>query len=337
MKNFYLDRLIEKEGFTNLYLLKINDNFDNEIRFHEICKINLKPKDEDINKFVNEFIFFINNLDSLNNEAKAIAQDLNEIITSKFDYKNTEIQSQFLISNKDLPENLNRILNKKEFIELLENKFKELNLQGIAKYKFSKRHIFSVSTISKQLNIPTKLKITYKKALEILEHELGVHMVRAINGENFRDRNGCGYKLLQLNSKYSLPIEEGLAIFKEQNLFYKSNKYDFAQLYRYYARVIGIWLAKNFEPYDVYENLVKVFTLQKILFEPSVDAEVQAKILCKRIFAGLPYPEKGFYNPLVSVYLIGNREVWEMHKKCFDLEKLMIGKVTPEELKLINS
>lgn len=328
VKEFYLAKLLEEEIQTQIFIVRLTSEKPEKEIFEKLKLLYSLPEEKVFKEFINEFIFFLKKL----KVSKDISQEAKEIISSILNtnffgikYKNPKITnwSFSLIKAKKLYEilNLNSVLN------LIKKSLQELGIQKIVKIRIQNRKIFSVSNFNKILNVPKNTRLTYKKTKEIIEHEIKVHLMRGINGNKFRDKNGFGYHFLELNTKEDLVIEEGLATFYEQNLFRESNKYDLSQLYIYYVRLIAVFLASKEKPFYVYKKVLKLFELQKKLFiYDEVNPTKQAKILIQRLYSDFPEIKKGYFNPRISIYLLGNRKVWEMKEKGEDIKKLLEGK-----------
>lgn len=328
IKDFYLNKLEEEKISVTISLLRLSDSPKHPEIFENLKKIYPLPSRKEFDKFLNEFIFFLHQL----LESKKVSEKAKililEILKDKFfnhKYKNPKIKNWKFEILED--KKLYKILNFEEIFDLINKTLKDLKIEKIVKLRVENRSIFSVSIFNKRLNIPKNIKLTYKRILEIIEHEIKVHLIRGINGSNFVDENGQYLHMLEINTKEELVIEEGLATYFEQNVFRKSNKYDLTQLYQYYVRLLATFLATKNQPFALYLKLVKLFELQKELFPlENINPKEAAEILIQRLYSDFPSPKVGYFNPRISIYLIGNRKVWEMIESGQEVKKLLESK-----------
>lgn len=197
----------------------------------------------------------------------------------------------------------------------------------------SETFLFSIAPDKRRITIPANIVVTKKRLYEIITHEVCVHLYRSILGIRNTSQKNKKLYLLRIKAANGTSTEEGIATYFEQNLFFDSGKQDVFKLLPFYLRYIAVHLAQNFEPYEVYEKLLVLCLFQeKISPVTETGHEKYAKNLIKRIYRGIPFPQKGICNPKISQYLRGNRKIWEFVESGGNIFNLFAGKIRTEDI-----
>lgn len=349
-------KLNEKNKFIRTkYLKKLQiSNLDNQINYAKVSDLNNndKPKiindlllekwnidEKEIEVFINEFIDFVKFLIKKYPEIKKLESlsksDFYHVVytPSKVDF---EIHWKNYQANKELIKRFEEKKFSSEEVKKIIRKFMtKVNLKGI-RIRVEDRLLFSVEPIVKRINIPSNLELSAKRLIEIIAHEVCVHLYRSINGYRNKNENDESIKVIGSSDTENLDIEEGIATYFEQNIFYQSGKNDIFRLYNHYFSAIAVHLARNFEPIEVYRKLVDIKEILSPVFNAELeksDAASQKRL--KRIYGDFGNPEKGLINPKISIYLLGNRKIWNFIEEGGNLINLFSGKVAIEDLKYL--
>jgi|AntRauTorcE11897_2_1112592.scaffolds.fasta_scaffold12738_2 hypothetical protein len=152
----------------------------------------------------------------------------------------------------------------------------------------------------------------------LIQHEIGVHAVRAKNGSDSE------LKLLQIGFDSYLEDEEGLATLLEQ---IESGADDYAGFHGYFAA----GLAKGLDNHDE-RNFAGVFSIMAAYFEvcegeESAKAKELAWARCLRTFRGTTGKVPGVIFTKDILYREGNIKIHQMYADgSLNIEKALIGK-----------
>lgn len=141
----------------------------------------------------------------------------------------------------------------------------------------------------------------HKSLKQIVLHELGVHVMRSVNGEESRDTS------LRYGSDGSRSSEEGLAIFVEQ---LSRQKLIPLRTFRYLAAALASGVdGKQRDFKMVFEVLWRYIYL--ISSRNETNARKRAFHETARVFRGLPANAKGLSFNKDITYLVSNVKIWE--------------------------
>jgi hypothetical protein len=299
------------------------------------------PPQEYIVLFINEFIEFFQYL--YHNKLYKVheIEKFDELLSHEFysvEKVETNIQlpasvESYVFFGKEENRNLKEELSPEQVKKVLSRFIEKVDFDKKTKLKITKKDIFSVNS-NRCIKIPSKTNISKRRVYELIAHEVLIHTGRSICGKENLNEHGQKLMLLEKGKVGSvLRIEEGLAIYFEQNIFYESNKYDVLNLFNFYMRMISVHLALHFKPYEVYKKIERLALLQaRLKAKDDIYAFKQRDTLISRIYRGYEMPVQGAVNGKVSFYLYGNRQVWEYQEKGGDIFNLFAGKVTMDQI-----
>ena len=189
---------------------------------------------------------------------------------------------------------------------------------------------FSVQAELRQVFIPTETRLLARsKPLTVVgtkalaEHEIGVHMRRAVEGSQQKLR------LLEIGLDDYLAGEEGVASYVQQQVEGASEFYGFD---RYFA--ISLAMGTDGEKRD----FRAVFQLMQDYYSLHFAAQNKSKAnpadaawdICMRVFRGTTGQTTGCVYTKDKVYLEGNIETWHLlSEKPHVFEQFFIGKFSP--------
>lgn len=189
---------------------------------------------------------------------------------------------------------------------------------------------FSVSVSRKVINVPSDSQLKHRArpltrlgAEALAEHEVGVHVRRAFEGER------QPLRLLSIGLRGYLRGEEGLASYVQQQIEGANEYYGFD---RYLA--ISLAMGLDGTPRDFRSVFCLMFDYYTLTTPKSVRShaalEHAAWEVCLRIFRGTTGGAKGLVYTRDHVYFEGNVGVWKLlidRPQVF--EQLFIGKFDP--------
>jgi hypothetical protein len=174
--------------------------------------------------------------------------------------------------------------------------------------------------------VPTiKLSPTFRwtrwELLGQLEHEIWVHMQRAINGQKTK------WLILQRGTAHYLPDEEGLAVYKSEKMVQKHfpNFYN-AIMHRKYLFV-------DFSEKMSFVDLVHMF--YDMGYNRTLSGVFKSVVRLKRWTIDTSIANWGTTFFKDKVYLDGYKKLCSWLDKGWDIDRLMIGKIKIEDLDLI--
>jgi hypothetical protein len=177
----------------------------------------------------------------------------------------------------------------------------------------------------KNIIIPEKRKVSRKKLISLIAHEIGAHVQREINGENSK------LKLLSLGLDHYLKGEEGLATYMEQRLCGFVN---YAGLNGYLAVSLATGIdgkkRKFREVFDVFKNYYLLMISHKRTDKRIKQAENFAWSRCVRVFRGTTGKTPGACFTKDIVYREGNIGIWKVViKNPRETRRFFAGKYDP--------
>lgn len=297
---------------------------------------------EKSNLFISEFVSFLEYFMKRRQFSdKENIKNIIVILQNLFQIQSIDMDFDEIIKRhnhqRDLIKNLTKLkFNSSDVKRVLQNIFIKCDLD--IKVKRKRKHLFAVLPQKKRIYIPREVNLSGRRLVEVVSHEIFGHMLRSISGEKTINQDGNSLKLLSSGTADYLLTEEGITTYIEQNIFGQSSKNDIFRLFNFYLRVIAVELAKKLAPIQVYKILVQIAEIKNELFDYTYfNSEKIALKLIKRLYADFPQPEAGLLNPKMSVYLNGNRVVWEYIEKGGSLDNLFLGKVSIDEIKEFSS
>lgn len=345
IKEYYRQRCSDIKTRAELWIAKYDPDLSLEERNERITRLHRElfpiTSLEQREVFINEFITFLKFL--INKDLYGVNElsFINELIDCKFyDVKGIGIKIDFEKATKEFLNDRETFLkeekktyNSEEVEKIVKEFIRELNLEEYTKTRVKNKPIFSVNFRGK-VTIPKYSYFTQRRLLQVLVHEIGVHAMRSVNGKRNITNKNEKLKLLGVGkSSRNITTEEGLATYIEQNIFFKSNKYDLFSLFPFYLRLIAVHLALNYRPFTIYEKLEKLCLLYaKIQGKNDAFAYKTRDTLITRIYKNYERPSKGDVNPKVALYLVGNRLIWDFVENGGDINELFVGKVRIEDL-----
>ena len=214
----------------------------------------------------------------------------------------------------NLPKNLPLKSEKRVKIitsEEMKNKFnEELKKYGLNDWEaqFTEKSIIEVNPEMKRVFVPRKRFFSESESSRLVVHEIGVHVIRSVNGYN------QPLKIFALGLPNYLPTEEGLALHYESGVF-NEDENNFKKA----ALVVAV------------DSLVKKMNF-KSCFAKLKDygfGDDDAWSICLRVYRGGGYVKD-------HLYLQGFLEVNEFIEKGGDAKKLFIGKIAINDLPLVD-
>jgi hypothetical protein len=296
--------------------------------------------DEFHSQIINEFLDFIEYVTNISQYKGTNFLELEYLldanlyrvkrVKTNIDYsKITEAYFEFEESHRDLK---NIIFTPDQVVEILNRFLVKMDFDKHSSVKLFDQQIFSVDE-SRTVHIPKNAKVTKKRLIQLMSHEVMVHVHRGIRG--LLNINNAGYhlKLLKKGTANDTPYEEGLGSFYEQNIFYDSDKHDVYNLFNFYLRIITIQLALNYTPYEAREILTKLCDLYaQLVFQDKHFSDKTRDILLMRVYKGFKYPERGCVNGRIGQYLYGNQKIWDFYKSEGSVNNLYAGKIMIEQI-----
>ncbi len=250
-------------------------------------------------------------------------------------YNDEKISDKKILNAKkyvlsDLPTkkiNSGKLLNAKEIQKYFREYLTILRLTDWQVKIDSTSLSISVDQEKKVIRVPENRKRSEQKIYKLLFHEIGIHVLRKINGEKQRLR------LLSSGLNNYKIGEEGLAVFGE-NYFFNENSYDYHSLMAYIS--IGLCLGfdgqkRNFQ--EVYYLLQKIyFAFNKIKNKknPEEISKKETMIKCIRTFRGTPGDIPGLCLWNDNIYFEGQRKIINLiNKNPQELKRVLCGKYDP--------
>lgn len=193
----------------------------------------------------------------------------------------------------------------------------------------SKSHYYlSVSGETKEVRVPAKRRIPHQRLLALLAHEVGVHVVRRINGSS------SPLLLLGTGLDHYQPGEEGVATLLEEATL--GTFHLLVRPERYLA--IGAVYGLSGRPYsfaEVFELLESYYYLQEIQTRKSkiVTRRVAQRLAweaCMRVFRGADFGTPGVCSTKDIIYQDGNIQIWELiQNNPKEVQRFLCGKYDP--------
>lgn len=194
---------------------------------------------------------------------------------------------------------------------LKENFEKELNYYGLKDWKveYSEKILTTVNPVQKIININKQRKFSKKDIPRLTVHEIGVHVLRAVNGFSQE------IKLFGLSFPNYISTEEGLASYFEE----KTGNSNTNMLREYSGRVLAV------------DSVVRNLTFRETfdLLKSYGFSDDNAWNLSLRAHRGGGYIKD-------HIYLEGYLKVKKFVNEGGDLKKLFVGKIGIEDLELVN-
>jgi hypothetical protein len=348
IRKYYVDKINEslyKLEANHIKNLPIKNSNESNLKLFEIHqKLYPLPPQKMIDLFINEFISFV----AYANKAKLLpSAELKQFSTLKtqtfYKIKKNALTLDFGVSvkaHKSFEKKYEKDIEEREFkhhkIQRIFVKF--LNELEIEKYKVAikSKNVFSANALKKTITIPENANLNYKRLVEIIFHEICVHVLRSHLGSLNINEKEKQLKLLTVGRSQNLYVEEGIASYFEQNAFFESNKHDIISLMDFYIRLISVHLALNFEPFEVYEKLDLLTKFYAAMHKKDEEfANKKREILVKRLYRDYKVPQKGVANTKIAQYLYGNRMIWEFLENGGKIQNLFAGKISFEDLEQI--
>jgi hypothetical protein len=340
IKEKYLEKLKVLSIMVDTSLVQLDPNLDEYEKGNQINELfearYPQVTEEYLQTFICEFIDFIKFLTKTNSALEEFTQP--EFYDVKYKPTGIDFQPYYDIFQKRL-ELLSSLEQKKysgpETKKIIRKFLSKANIKRIT-IRVEDRMLFSVEPINKRINIPLNIETSRKRIIEIIAHEVCVHVLRSRNGFKNTDINGNSLNVLGISNYQDMDLEEGVATYFEQNIFGETGKFDLFFTYRFYLRVVGIYLGRRLEPKDVYDKLTRLNTaLHQALFPDKETTTALSDNIIKRIYADYAKPTKGFVNPKIAIYLIGNRKIWDYIESGGNIIHLFAGKIGIEEIEVL--
>lgn len=335
----------------DLWKIKTASNLDetsivkaNEKAQNLLEEIYSPPTKGEIKDFICEFYTFLKFLEKNKNfnfsktECSEILNPdfygLSKIDISAINFK--PIYAKYLKLKKG-SRKLNCKLKARGIADFFAKYIEEIRIEKEISIRIHKRKLFSVGG-NRIIYIPRKAFLPLKRLIQTANHEILGHVYRSYCGETNVNNKNQSLKLLGIRTLASLKVEEGIATYLAQNAFYKSSKYDLPNLINLYLRLITYHLAKKFEPEEVFSKVTELAKFEYFFKgEENETPEQIRKQLITRVYRHLPKVAKGFANPYISQYLLGNRIIWEYLEKKLELSALFIGKIDLKVIKKLKT
>jgi hypothetical protein len=314
----------------------------NELIHTALASVYPIPSDTEMQRFILEFLSFISylkenhelNIDSFGDLELLLKPEFygvtGEIPTLSFANEIEKFKSILLMEADDKP--LTAVTVKR----ICKRVVSHYGIEKSVKVRIKNKAFFSVHPAKAMLTVPRSISITKTRLKQIIFHEIGVHLYRAVLGRKNLNRKNQRLRLLQSGSQTNLALEEGIATYFEQNSFYDSSKYDIPSTYNFYLRMIAVQLALVFEPYEVFEKLTRLEALCGVLFNVSESKQRKNVLhLIMRVYRGFMQPQKGCVNAKVAQYLVGNRMIWNFIENGGNIHNLFAGKIIIEDIELL--
>lgn len=197
--------------------------------------------------------------------------------------------------------------------------------------KLSKRSSLQVGhgkrTQQPVLRIPASLRVSRKRAAQLLAHEIEAHILRHSNGSRspltILERGTAGY----------LRTDEGIAMYLEQQ--YSKNDYHLPGFWEAYA----VALALTYDRQETKRRLAEARTRLATRMQhenPERAGTSAAARLCKRVYRGMPHSASGNCFVRDHVYASGYLQIKQWLAN-HDLSTLYVGHVDATDAPLIAS
>ncbi|WP_028298907.1 flavohemoglobin expression-modulating QEGLA motif protein [Olivibacter sitiensis] len=221
-------------------------------------------------------------------------------------------QAILVVSNRPSPQEEEKAMDAKSFAVMAEQELKWLKQQdeSVSTVVRIRDDIEGVMVSRGVLNINKNYKLTPQRALALLQHEVGTHVVTYYNGK------AQPLKLFYIGVPGYEQLQEGLAVFAEYLVGGLSND----RMRVLAARVIAVnQLTKGYPFRDTFSLLI-----DKHHFTPA-----DAFHISMRVYRGGGLTKD-------AVYLKGLLNLIEYIKNGYDLAPLLIGKIRQDYIPVIN-
>lgn len=245
-------------------------------------------------------------------------------------FQNDEVGSlnieDYKIPVLELGENENGEFTAEEIKLAFEDALEEYQLEGwkVVIDVEGKYTAITTSQENKEIIVPENRKLSYKKLIALIRHEIGTHARRRENGERTK------LKLLGLGLDRYLKGEEGIATYEEQKVKGLS---DFSGFDSYLPISLAIGVdghKRNFrEVFEIMKDYYFVNSKKK-KEEALVAAQDSAWKHCIRTFRGTTCATPGCCFTKDIVYREGNIGVWSViHDNSGEEKRFFVGKYDP--------
>jgi len=342
IKSYYIETIRNARNIIKLTKIKYSsltitekNSKTNEI-LNQIYPI---PPEHIRQQFLNEFLSFVRylnnhkiyNLKTLDSLEELLSASFYHVDDQKLDIDFSQDITSFQTCNETYKEEFQKEYSSKQIRKILTNFLNKIHIDHLTKIRLEDRYLFSVQ--GRKINIPRGIIYDHKRMVQLTAHEILVHTLRAVRGNLNRNKKNQKLLLLSKNLTANAHIEEGLATYFEQNIFYTSSKYDILNLFQFYIRMIAVHLAIMEEPYEVFDKLDKLCQLYAVIFnkKPAYSGRLRDSIFL-RVYREFRSPQKGCVNGRIAQYLYGNRKIWEYKESGRNLNQLFAGKVHFDDL-----
>lgn len=193
----------------------------------------------------------------------------------------------------------------------------------------SKSHYYlSVSGEHKEVRVPAKRRIPHQRLLALLAHEIGVHVVRRINGSS------SPLLLLGTGLDHYQAGEEGVATLLEEATLGTFHLLVRPERYLAIGAVYGL-SGRAYSFAEVFELLESYYFLQEIQTRKSKTAarKIAQKLAweaCMRVYRGADFTTPGVCSTKDIIYQDGNIQMWEvLQHNPKEIHRFLCGKYDP--------
>jgi hypothetical protein len=348
VKEAYIGKIDYELGQIELYLATLTNDM---LRFKECTENLYSAPTEEIFKLTLKEIF--QETDTYTSKQKEVleAKAFLEETFSNIDLSHIKVQipthEDFKNAQKKLASKIsfiNNISTKKEELDasdckdMLEQALKYLNIK---RWKAKIDNDSQIDTINikkkeKLVAIPSQRKANAEKFRKTVVHEIGCHVVRAINGQK------TSLRLLSLGLDRYLPVEEGLASLYEQLLDEEFTA--FTGKMHYFAISLAYGMDGTKRDFRQLFEVIKHYCLIKHLSSESNDlSKAQEKSyeeawkVCIRTFRGTDCKTPGICWTKNLAYRIGNIKLWHLiMENSKEIDRIDIGKYDPTNLRHVD-
>ncbi len=338
IKAYYLDRIRSTRHVVRNKLVASDTNLTEDERnkrtARNLAHIYPIPDDRYFEQFISEFIAFLK---------FAEKQDLFQVRSLDF-FQELLDPAFYHIEGSDLSIDFSKELaqfqryteeirkgetsfNAHQIKEILQKFDHAIGIDQYVRIRIRPRYLFSVDS-RRRIFVPENADVKESRLYKTIFHEVMVHLYRSIMGIRNVNDKGNSLRMLRWGMKENFCIEEGLASYVEQNVFFRSSKHDIFSLSHFYLRLIVVRLALNDDPYTVFTKVDKLTkVLSKIDGGRPKQAEKMRDTVLLRAYRGFLHPSVGCVNPRIAQYLYGNRLIWEYLENGGNLVNLYAGKI----------
>lgn len=255
--------------------------------------------------------------DEIDEETLTIYGEVNEDLLSTAKYILNKVQKQWPDSEEYFAQTEGSLLSQAEVEQSIRSYLSRHKLENIVSVNYSSKVLSRTSVTGNVLNIRIPVQYRAQGILGMLEHEIGVHVMRRLNDEKQPWRGHRG----KYHLEPYLATEEGLAVLHSNVI--REDKHVWAAALSYY----GVYMAQRMSFAQLFKELRQHVTDTERLWSVC--------LRCKRGLKDTSMPGGYTKNQL---YLQGAVNVVRWLKKHdFDARALYMGKVALEDIDQLQS